>query len=160
MYGFCREFRVRPGGLARRKSSAICGTSREFWHVEASAWQNSDGNRDTRGPAGLMARANTGRATTTLPFLVSRRKRESKAGAAVMLACRPTRPCPRPRQETLASMGKRNSERIRRPVLQSHAKAEASPPSPGRSPAARLGTRQGGAVELHRRLSVLWPPDL
>jgi hypothetical protein len=40
------------------------------------------------------------------------------------------------------------------------AKAEASPPSPGRSPAARLGTRQGGEVELHRRLSVLWPPDL
>src|SRR5918995_6020320 len=42
MYGFCREFEARPGELACRNSSAICGTSREFWHVAASAWQNSD----------------------------------------------------------------------------------------------------------------------
>jgi hypothetical protein len=42
MRQFCRDFGAQPGELTCRNSSAICGTSREFWHVAASAWQNSE----------------------------------------------------------------------------------------------------------------------
>jgi hypothetical protein len=40
MRRFCREFRGASGNPRSRKSFAICGSSQEFWHVAASAWQN------------------------------------------------------------------------------------------------------------------------
>jgi hypothetical protein len=40
-----------------RKSSAICGSSQEFWQVAASAWQTSDGYRDGSARRGEEARA-------------------------------------------------------------------------------------------------------
>jgi hypothetical protein len=40
MWPFCRDIWRRTGRPACRKSLAVCGNSREFWHVAASAWQN------------------------------------------------------------------------------------------------------------------------
>jgi hypothetical protein len=50
--------------LTCQKSCAICGSSREFWHAAAPAWQNPDGCRDQKDAAGRARSRDSGRATT------------------------------------------------------------------------------------------------
>src|SRR5262245_53537433 len=46
MWPFCRQIWGAAGRPTWRKLLAICGSSREFWHVAAFAWQSLDGYRD------------------------------------------------------------------------------------------------------------------
>jgi hypothetical protein len=87
MWPFCRDIRGMTGRPACRKSFAVCGNSREFWHVAASAWQNpltapkgkvsgvgrsparfvASANRRFRSPEESSARGDARGATGTRP---------------------------------------------------------------------------------------------
>src|SRR5215204_6413506 len=57
MWPCCRDVWRVAGRPACRKLPAICGNSLEFWHMEASAWQTSDGCQDRKTSAGEETRA-------------------------------------------------------------------------------------------------------